>query len=110
MKPGDIFRELTNRFCRQAGFTPRVVFEGDEIETIRGLVMAGLGVTFISHLMVRSAPYLAAQPVSILPIAEPRCRRHLGLAWRTTHYLSQAAQQFRAFVIQYFQQLEQERP
>ena len=66
--------------------------------------------TFISHLMVRCAPYLAAQPVSILPIAEPRCRRHLGLAWRTTHYLSQAAQQFRAFVIQYFQQLEQERP
>jgi DNA-binding transcriptional LysR family regulator len=110
LRAGDSLRELTDRFCRQAGFTPRIVFEGDETETLRGLVIAGLGVFFTSHLMVRSVPYLAALPVRVLPIAEPRCQRCLGLAWRKTHYLSQAAQQFRAFVIQYFHQLEQERP
>jgi DNA-binding transcriptional LysR family regulator len=110
LKPGDPWQDLTDHFCRQAGFTPRVVFEGDELETIRSLVMAGLGVSFISHLMVHSAPYLATQPVRILPVSEPRCRRQLELVWRTTHYLSQAAQQFRSFVIQYFHQLEQERP
>lgn len=107
LKAGDSLRELTDHFCRQVGFTPKIVFEGDEIETIRGLVRAGLGVTFIPRLMVRSVPYLAARA---LPIAEPHCRRQLGLAWRTTHYLSQAAQQFRTFVIQYFHQLEQESP
>lgn len=105
LKPGDSFRDLTDRFCRQAGFAPRIVFEGDETETIRGLVRAGLGVCFIPRLMVRSIPHLTAR---VLPVAEPRCRRQLWLAWRKTHYLSQAAQQFRTFVIQYFRQLEQE--
>lgn len=41
LKPEDTLRELTNSFCRQAGFTPTVVFEGDEIETIRDLIGAG---------------------------------------------------------------------
>jgi DNA-binding transcriptional LysR family regulator len=110
LKPGDSLRELTDRFCRQAGFTPRVVFEGDELETIRGLVSAGMGMTLISHLMVRSTPHLTTLPIKVLSIAEPRCQRLIGLAWRKTHYLSQAAQQFRAFVIQYFKQIEQESP
>jgi DNA-binding transcriptional LysR family regulator len=37
-----------------------------------------------------------------LRIVEPCCDRIIGLAWRKEHYLSQAAQYFRAFVIQYF--------
>jgi DNA-binding transcriptional LysR family regulator len=110
LRAGDSLRELTDHFCRQAGFTPRIVFEGDETETLRGLVSAGLGVFFISRLMLRNAADLAVQPLRVLPIAEPRCQRSLGLAWRETHYLSRAAQQFRAFVIQYFKQIEQESP
>ncbi|BCL79109.1 LysR family transcriptional regulator [Ktedonobacteria bacterium brp13] len=106
LKPGDTLRDLTDSFCRQAGFTPTVVFEGDETSTIRGLVVAGLGVSFASHLMLHHTADLAV--LKALPIKEPRCQRLIGLAWRKEHYLSQAAQQFRAFVIQYFKQLEQE--
>jgi DNA-binding transcriptional LysR family regulator len=106
LKPGDTVRDLTDSFCRQAGFTPNVVFEGDEITTIRGLVIAGLGVSFISQLMLRYTADLAV--LRALPIKEPRCQRLIGLAWRKEHYLSQAAQQFQEFVIQYFKQLEQE--
>lgn len=109
LRAGDSLRELTDRFCRQAGFTPSIVFEGDEIETLRGLVGAGLGVFLCPRLMVRSAAQRAPLPVRVLPITAPRCQRVIGLAWRETHYLSRAAQQFRAFVIQYFQQIEQER-
>jgi DNA-binding transcriptional LysR family regulator len=28
LRAGDSLRELTDHFCRQAGFTPRIVFEG----------------------------------------------------------------------------------
>ena len=56
--------------------------------------------------MLRSVADRAA--LRVLPITEPRCQRSLGLAWRQSHYLSQAAQQFRAFVIQYFKHIEQE--
>jgi DNA-binding transcriptional LysR family regulator len=106
LKPGDTLRDLTDSFCHQAGFTPTVAFEGDEISTIRGLIIAGLGVGFASTLMLRNATDLTT--LRALPIKEPRCQRLIGLAWRKEHYLSQAAQQFRTFVIQYFKHLEQE--
>ncbi|HEY4385385.1 MAG TPA: LysR family transcriptional regulator [Ktedonobacteraceae bacterium] len=106
LKPGDTLRDLTDSFCRQAGFTPNVVFEGDELSTIRGLIVAGLGVSFASQLALRHTADRAV--VRALPIKEPRCQRLIGLAWRKEHYLSRAAQQFREFVIQYFKQLEQE--
>lgn len=104
LKPGNTMRDLTDNCCRQAGFTPRVAFEGDEPSTLRGLVTAGLGVAFISELVLRNV----ADPSVIVPlrIEEPRCDRIIGLAWRKEHYLSQAAQYFRDFVIQYFKKIE----
>ena len=59
-------------------------------------------------MMLRHTHTADVAVLRALPITEPRCQRSLGLAWRKEHYLSQAAQQFRAFVIQYFKQLEQE--
>jgi DNA-binding transcriptional LysR family regulator len=104
LKPGNTMRDLTDNCCRQAGFVPRVAFEGDEPSTLRGLVTAGLGVAFISELVLRNV----ADPSVIVPlrIKEPRCDRIIGLAWRKEHYLSQAAQYFRDFVIQYFKSVE----
>jgi DNA-binding transcriptional LysR family regulator len=103
LKPGNTIRDLTDGFCRQAGFTPKVAFEGDEPSTIRGLITAGLGVGFVSELVLQGV----ADPSVLVPlhIDEPRCQRVIGLAWRKEHYLSQAAQQFREFVIQYFKNL-----
>jgi DNA-binding transcriptional LysR family regulator len=105
LKPGNTMRDLTDNCCRQAGFVPRVAFEGDEPSTLRGLVTAGLGVAFISELVLRNV----ADPSVIVPlrIEEPRCDRIIGLAWRKEHYLSQAAQYFRDFVVQYFKNIEQ---
>jgi len=36
-------REQSDALCAQAGFRPRVVFEGDDLSTVRGFVAAGLG-------------------------------------------------------------------
>jgi DNA-binding transcriptional LysR family regulator len=112
LKPGNTIRDLTDSFCRQAGFTPKVAFEGDEPSTIRGLVTASLGVGFVSELVMRNItlePSWKNSVVIPLHIKEPRCQRIVGLAWRKEHYLSQAAQQFRWFVVQYFEQMQQSR-
>lgn len=47
LKPGRGVRHLTDRLSDQAGFTPRVAFEADDIATARGLVAAGLGVSVL---------------------------------------------------------------
>ena len=112
LKPGNTTRDLTDSFCRQAGFTPKVAFEGDEPSTIRGLVTAGLGVGFISELVMSNAtvePFWKNGAVIPLHIREPQCQRIIGLAWRKEHYLSQAAQQFREFLVYYFEQIQQKR-
>lgn len=47
LKPGRGVRHLTDRLSERAGFTPRVAFEADDIDTARGLVAAGLGVSVL---------------------------------------------------------------
>ncbi len=103
LKPGHTMRTLTDSFCQQAGFTPKVAFEGDDSSTIRGLITAGIGVGFASDLMLRGIPHPTTSVA--LHIKEPCCQRIIGVAWRKDHYQSLVAQQFRAFVIHYFKNM-----
>ena len=103
LKPGHTMRTLTDSFCQQVGFTPKVAFEGDDSSTIRSLITAGIGVGFASDLMLRS---ISHPTISVaLHINEPHCHRSIGLAGRKDHYLSLVAQQFRTFVIHYFKRM-----
>lgn len=102
LKPGHTMRTLTDSFCQQAGFTPKVAFEGDDSSTIRGLITAGIGVGFASDLMLRGIPHPTTGVA--LHISEPHCERSIGLAWRNDQYQSLVAQQFRMFVMHYFEE------
>src|SRR5699024_11428133 len=44
---GYVLREMIMTICQQMGFTPKVAFEGEDVDTIKGLVSAGLGVSLI---------------------------------------------------------------
>ena len=99
LKPGYGMRSITDALCRQAGFTPRIAFEGEDAATVTGLATAGLGVGFI--------PALAAgerADVRYLRVSEPRCERIIALAWMEDRYLSAAATLFRDFMLAYFAQ------
>jgi DNA-binding transcriptional LysR family regulator len=105
MNAGNGFRDLTDRFCHMAGFTPNICFSVDEPDVIGRLVRQGLGIAFVPALS-----WLAASPrlSNRLRIIEPTCQRTIGLAWSKRRYLSSAAQRFREFVIQYFATLSSE--
>jgi DNA-binding transcriptional LysR family regulator len=98
-KRGYWSRDLTDDACRQAGFIPDIICEGDEPGAIRSLVAAGLGVAFLPT----SARQAGAGPkVAWLHVTEPVCQRTVSLAWREDRYLSAAARQFRQFTAEYF--------
>ena len=98
-KPGYWSRDLTDDACRQAGFIPDTICEGDEPGAIRSLVAAGLGVAFLPM----SARQAGAGPeVAWLHITEPACQRTVSLVWRENRYLSAAVRQFRQFAEEYF--------
>ncbi|NBE55712.1 LysR family transcriptional regulator [Streptomyces boluensis] len=68
-------RRITDDLCAQAGFRPRVAFEGEEAETLRGLVAAGLGVALLPP------PAFARPGVVELTVTAPRAVREIGVAW-----------------------------
>ncbi|KIL40050.1 transcriptional regulator [Gordoniibacillus kamchatkensis] len=91
LKKGQGLRQLTLELCRKHGFEPRIAFESTNMETVQGLVAAGMGIAFVPSLIARNAPSRFA-PV-ILPIAG-RPARTLVIAYRKGRYLSKAAEAF----------------
>ncbi|WP_052848763.1 LysR family transcriptional regulator [Streptomyces avicenniae] len=75
LEPGFGLRRLTESLCEQAGFRPRVAFEGEEPETLRGLVAAGLGVALLPP------PTVPRPEVRELTVTAPRAARQIGVAW-----------------------------
>ncbi|MFE2723752.1 LysR family transcriptional regulator [Kitasatospora sp. NPDC059327] len=86
-------RAITDGFCAEAGFVPRIAFEGEDAETLRGLVAAGLGVALLP-------PALVPRPgVVELEVTAPRTRRAIGLAWAAGRPLTPPVAAFRDFVL-----------
>lgn len=97
LREGYGLRAITDSLCAQAGFTPKIAFEGEEIATLRGLVAVGLGVAIIPAAV---APIETAPPE--LHINEPVCRRSIGLMWEPARYQPELTQQFRRHVMTAF--------
>ncbi len=98
LREGYAFRSLTDQFCAQAGFTPKIAFEGEEIATLRSLVGVGLGVAILPAAQSGEA----APP--LLRITEPICRRDIGLLWEAGRYRPQLTERFREHIIASFAQ------
>lgn len=67
-------RVICDRFCMQAGFTPKIVFESDSTAAVQNLIAAGLGIGFWPHYTWGSNE---TDGVLLLPIKEPDCRRDI---------------------------------
>lgn len=90
-KTGFGLRQLTDELCASAGFTPSYAFEGDEVDTLRGLVAAGLGVAILP-----TAEW--APPPDVVELSlRPKASRAIGLAWIADRPLTPAVLAFRAF-------------
>ena len=75
-KPGFGMRRISDEWCRQAGFTPNLAFEGEDVATVRGLVAAGLGVALLPASST-------SQPAGVaeIPVLTPAATRTIGMAW-----------------------------
>lgn len=91
LKKGQGFRQIAIELCRKAGFMPNIVFESSNIETVRSLVAAGMGIAFVPHMVSRSGwSQLAPTYLSL----KQRPTRTLVIAYRKGRYLSKAVEAF----------------
>ncbi len=93
LEPGFGLRRITDALCAEAGFTPRVAFEGEEAETLRGLVAAGLGVALLPP------PAVPRPGVAELTVTAPRAVREIGVAWVDGHQDTPPVAAFKKFLL-----------
>ncbi len=98
LRPASALRKLTDDLCQQAGFRPAVVFEGDDLSTVRGFVAAGLGVAIVPAPR-EGSPESAAGPVVYREIAGTGAAREICLTWSAERRLLPSAELFRQHVI-----------
>ncbi|MFD9632113.1 LysR family transcriptional regulator [Streptomyces violascens] len=93
LEPGYGLRRITDDLCAEAGFAPRIAFEGEEAETLRGLVAAGLGVALLPP------PAVARPGVVELTVTAPRAVREIGVAWLDGHPDTPPVAAFKSFLL-----------
>ena len=86
------YRALIDALLRDAGVSPTVSFESQDLATIEGLVAAGLGVGIVPE------PFAGQSGTTGIALATDAARRTIGLTWRTDRPLPAPAARFRDVV------------
>ena len=98
-----VLRDLITNACRQIGFEPAVSFEGQDIDAIKGLVSAGLGISLIPEItLVDNIP---RGTVKISKI-EPSITRTVGVVIPKERKLLPTEKLFYEFLREFFIRLE----
>lgn len=92
-------RSIVYDACRQAGFTPKIGFEGEETDTIRGLVAAGMGVSLLPDMALTEISPL--MPIKV-KVTDPHVTRTVGLIRRSGEKLPLVAEMFQQFLFDHF--------
>ncbi|MEC5424095.1 LysR family transcriptional regulator [Virgibacillus sp. C22-A2] len=100
---GYVLRDLITDTCKQQGFEPEIVFEGQDIDAIKGLVSAGLGVSLIPEItLVDSLPRATVS----IPITDPSITRTVGVIVPADRKLLPTEKLFYEFLQEFFKRLE----
>lgn len=77
-QPGMMFYNIVHALCQSGGFVPRIVQMATPMQTVIGLVRAGIGIS----LVPQSVRQLTAPDVVYIDVADQEAKAELALAWR----------------------------
>jgi DNA-binding transcriptional LysR family regulator len=89
-REGATIRRRLEETAAQAGYTPRVAFETNEVGRMRALAAAGLAIA----VLPRSDAALPGPPIAAVPFQEPEFKHIVYMASRAGRHHSPAAQAF----------------
>ncbi len=102
----NIMNTCITTFCRQAGFSPKIVTVCDDAVTTMNFVRSEIGLGFLPESTIIGLSRFYPE-LRFISISEPRCLRYINMRWDNRRYLSTAAVQFREFLQQYYQDFQQ---
>jgi len=81
LEDGHCLRDQALDVCSRIDVHEAEDFRATSLETLRQMVVAGLGVTLLPELATQG-PFAQAKSVAIRPFAKPAPRRTIGAVWR----------------------------
>jgi len=99
---GFVLRKIVVDACHQAGFRPFIPFEGEDLDAIKGLVSAGIGVTILPETTLHGN--MPSETVK-LKISTPDVKRTVGVLIPKNRELSPSEKLFYEFVLNYFKDI-----
>ncbi|TNJ61230.1 LysR family transcriptional regulator [Paenibacillus hemerocallicola] len=96
---GFILRELVINACAAQGFEPMISFEGDDIDAIKGLVAAGLGITLLPEIALNDS--IPRSTVKI-QFQDPQVTRSVGVITPANRELAPTEKLFHDFIKSFF--------
>lgn len=93
LKSGFGLRQTTDALCAEAGFTPTLAFSGEEVDTLRGMVAASLGVALLPASETAPVPGTVEIPL------RPPARRAIGLVWPADRAVPPSVRLFRDYAL-----------
>lgn len=101
---GYILKKIVIDACKEAGFHPSISSEGTDMDAIKGLVAAGIGVSLLPDSTFQdSTPRYTVK----IPIIAPQVKRTVGVITAKNRDLSPSGKVFYEFVKEFFSLLEQ---
>ncbi|WP_077325250.1 LysR family transcriptional regulator [Virgibacillus siamensis] len=101
---GFVLEEILSEACKQAGFAPHISSEGEDLDAIKGLVAAGIGVTLLPESTFHeSTPKMTVK----IPIDIPEVKRSVGIIKPKEKSLAPSEKVFYAFAKKFFMRLQQ---
>ncbi len=101
-------REIFVESCKKAGFTPKIMFEGNEPTVIANLVACNYGICMVPASIVNWFKERGNQngaPSHYVRIMDESCTLAFGIAKLKNHYLSKAALHFYDELIKFYKPL-----
>ncbi|MBM4762015.1 LysR family transcriptional regulator [Bacillus sp. B15-48] len=101
---GYVLQKIVVEACQEAGFRPNIVSEGEDMDALKGLVSAGIGITLLPETtMYDSTPRFTVK----IPVIEPQVKRTVGLIVPKNREVAPSEKLFYQFVKEFFTVLEQ---
>ncbi|MFT8319974.1 MAG: LysR family transcriptional regulator [Bacillus sp. (in: firmicutes)] len=95
---GFVFRDIVDQACEEEGFSPEISFEGQDIDALKGLVSAGLGVALMPEVtLVDTIPRSTVK----VPLIEPQITRTVGVISPTQRELLPTEKLFYDFLTEF---------
>lgn len=103
LEKGIGLRSMTDEYCLEEGFVPKVICDVDNPSFLREILAAGMGVAFMPAV---SWGRIDTERTWLLAVEGGRMVRYVNVAWRRGRYLPVMAQAFLDFVVDYYGRLQ----